>query len=122
MIRLAWAIPFLILAGCAAYIARALRGHRRLACLRRAVLIRWLIGWTLACIAAVYLWRTIRHPLRYARYLTARFLRPCPQCYPSRCPRRDPDGEQLDRDEMRAFIGLVEIYRHDATPAERSRM
>ena len=93
MTALAWAAPFLALAGCAAY---ALSG-RRAACLRRAIGIRALIGWTLACIAAVYAWRTVRHPARYARYLAARVIR--------RIPRRDPDGEPLDRDEMRAFIG-----------------
>ena len=106
MTALAWVAPFLALAGCAAY---ALSG-RRAACLRRAIGIRALIGWTLACIAAVYAWRTVRHPARYARYLAARVTR--------RIPRRDPDGEPLDRDEMRAFIGLVESWRQStAKPA-----
>ena len=108
MTALAWAAPFLALAGCAAY---ALSGHRA-ACLRRAIGIRALIGWTLACIAAVYAWRTVRHPARYARYLAARVTR--------RIPRRDPDGEPLDRDEMRAYIAAVESWRQSTAPA-RSR-
>ena len=36
-------------------------------------------------------------------------------------PARPDDGELLDRDEMRAFLGLVECWRHDTAPAERSR-
>jgi hypothetical protein len=101
-----------ITAGFGAYAASILAGHQRLACLRRAVAVRALIAATLASIAAVYAWRTIRHPLRYARYLAARAVR--------RIPRRDPDGEPLDRDEMRAFIAAVESWRHDAPP-ERTR-
>ena len=96
----------------AACAIRALRGHQRLACLRRTAVIHALIAQTLVAIAAVCAWRTVRHPLRYARYLAAR--------YAYRIPRRDPDGEPLDRDEMRAFIGLVECWRHDVS-AERSR-
>ena len=100
----------LILLGCAAY---ALPG-RRAACLRRAIGIHALIGWTLACIAAVYAWRRVRLLARYARYLAARARR--------RIPRRDPDGEPLDRDEMRAFIGLVESWRQSYGEAgERTR-
>ena len=77
MIRLAWAVPVLALAACA------------------------------ACA-----WRTVRHPLWYARYLAAR--------YAYRTPRRDPDGEPLGRDEMRAFLAIVEGWR-DSAPAQGSR-
>ena len=113
MIAAACALMTLVLIICAAYAIRVLRGHQRLACLRRTVSIHALIAWTLASIAAVYAWRTVRHPFRYARYLAARAGR--------RIPRRDPDGEPLDRDEMRAFTGIVECWRHDTAPAERSR-
>ena len=106
----AYAVP--VIAGCAALAWSILAGHERLACLRRSIGIHALIGWTLACITAVYAWRTVRHPLRYARYLAARATR--------RIPRRDPDGEPLDRDEMRAFIATVESWRQAAAP-ERTR-
>ena len=89
-----------------------LAGHKRLSCLRRSAGIHALIAWTLACIAAVYVWRTVRHPARYVRYLAVRATR--------RIPRRDPDGEPLDRDEMRAFIAAVESWRQTAAP-ERTR-
>ena len=108
----AWAVPVLALAACAAYAMRALRGHQRLACLRRTAGIHALIAQTLVAIAAVYAWRTVRHPLRYARYLAAR--------YAYRIPRRDPDGEPLDRDEMRAFLAIAEGWR-DSAASERSR-
>ena len=109
MTAAAYAACILVLLGCCAY---ALSGHERAACWRRTAGIHALIGWTLACIAAVYIWRTVRHPARYARYLLARATR--------RIPRRDPDGEPLDRDEMRAFIAAVESWRHTAAP-ERTR-
>ena len=112
MIAAAYALATLALIICAAYAIRVLPGHKP-GCLRRSLGIHALIAWTLACIAAVYIWRTVRHPARYARYLAARAAR--------RIPRRDPDGEPLDRGEMRAFIGLVECWRHDTAPAERSR-
>ena len=101
----------LILLGCGFYALSAGDGHQA-ACLRRAAGVHALTGWTLACIAAVYAWRTVRHPARYARYLAARVIR--------RIPRRDPDGEPLDRDEMRAFIATVESWRQAAAPV-RSR-
>jgi hypothetical protein len=101
-----------VLLGCCAYAISVLADHESLACLRHAIGVRALIGFTLASIAAVYAWRTVRHPLRYARYLLARATR--------RIPRRDPDGEPLDRDEMRAFIGAVESWRQTAAP-ERTR-
>lgn len=109
---IAYTVAVAILAICIAYGTRVLPGHQRLACLRRSAGIRALIAWTLACIAAVYAWRTVRHPARYARYLAARTVR--------RIPRRDPDGEPLDRDEMRAFIAVVQCWKHPAA-AERSR-
>jgi hypothetical protein len=108
----AYTVLVVVLAGCIAYAASILAGHGQIACLRRAVAVRVLIAATLASIAAVYAWRTIRHPLRYARYLAARAVR--------RIPRRDPDGEPLGQDEMRAFIAAVESWRHDAPP-ERTR-
>jgi hypothetical protein len=111
---LAWAAPFLILAGIAVYAYAVGAGHERLACLRRSAGIHALIGWTLACIAAVYAWRTVRHPLLYARYLAVRIIR--------RPGRRDPDGEPLDRDEMRAYIDAVRAWRLPAYDVpERSR-
>jgi hypothetical protein len=109
---LLWAAPFLVLGGAVAIAWSILAGHRRVACLRHAIGVRALIGWTLASIAAVYAWRTVRHPLRYVRYLLARAIR--------RIPRRDPDGEPLDRGEMRAFIAAVESWRQTAAP-ERTR-
>jgi hypothetical protein len=110
----AYAVVGLILAGCAVYAASILAGHERLACLDRTIGIHTLIIWTLACIAAVYVWRTIRHPLLYARDLAVRVIR--------RPERRDPDGEPLDRDEMRAYIDAVRAWRLPAAPEpERSR-
>jgi hypothetical protein len=108
----AYTVLAVVLAGCIAYALSVLADHGRLACLRHALAVRALIAWTLAAIAAVHTWRTIRHPLWYARYLAARATR--------RIPRRDPDGEPLDRDEMRAFIAVVETWRLDAL-AQRSR-
>ena len=66
----------------------------------RVVAIRALIAWTLLAILAVRVARGARHPLLQARCLRARAIR--------RIPRRDPDGEPLTRDEMRAFITVVQ--------------
>ena len=107
-----WATPFLILAGACAGAWCILAGHERAACLRRSIGIHALIACTGAAVAAVYIWRTVRHPLRYARYLAARVIR--------RIPRRDPDGEPLDRDEMRVFTGICRGWKNPAAP-ERSR-
>lgn len=112
MTAAAYAAVILVLLGCAAYALAVLPGHR-LACLRRTAGIHALIAWTLASIAAVYAWRTIRHPARYARYLAVRVIR--------RIPRRDPDGEPLDRAEMRAYIGLIRAWRHDPDPERTHR-
>jgi len=108
----AYAAVTVVLLGCCAYAISVLADHESLACLRRAIGVRALIGFTLASIAAVYAWRTVRHPLWYARYLAVRVIR--------RPERRDPDGEPLDRDEMRAFIATVESWRQTAAP-ERTR-
>ena len=80
--------------------------------LRRVIAVRALIAWTLLAILAVRLARTARHPLLQARCLRARVFR--------RIPRRDPDGEPLTRDEMRAFIAVVQCWKYPAPP-ERSR-
>jgi hypothetical protein len=116
MIALACAAPFIFLAGCGAYSAAVLRGHRpgpgRLACLRRALAIHALIVTTLTLTAAVRVLRSARHPLWHARYLAARAFR--------RIPRLDPDGERLGEDEEREFSTAVRSWRY-ARP-ERSRM
>ena len=111
MIAAAYTAVVLVLVICIACGARILPGRERLACLHRSVAIRVLIAWTLAAIAAVYVTRTVRHPLRYAGYLAARRRR---------IGRADPDGEPLDHDEMRAFIGVVQCWKYPAPP-ERSR-
>jgi hypothetical protein len=104
VIAAAYVLVVLVLVVC---VASVLAGHQRLACLRRTVGIHALIAATLAAIAAVYAWRTVRHPLRYAGYLAARVLR--------RIPARDPDGEPLGRDEMRAFIAVVQCWKQPAS-------
>jgi hypothetical protein len=115
MIALAWAAPFLFLAGCGAYSCAVLRGHRpgpgRLACLRRMLAVHALTVTILAVRAAILVLRTARHPLWHARYLPARAFR--------RIPRLDPDGERLGEDEEREFIVAVRSWKY-ARP-ERSR-
>lgn len=74
--------------------------------LRSAISIRALIAATLLAIAAVLIGRTLRHPARYARYLAARAVR--------RIPSADPDGEPLDADEARAFIGICRGWKQPA--------
>jgi hypothetical protein len=108
----AYAALALILAGCIAYAACVLGGRERLACLRCRTALRALVITTLLAIGTVLLVRSARHPLRYARYLTARAFR--------RIPRQDPDGEPLDRGEWHVFITVVEGWRHPAS-SERSR-
>jgi len=107
-----WAAPFLILGACTAYALSVLPGHRA-ACWRRAIGIHALIGWTLACIAAVYTWRTVRHPARYVRYLAVRAVR--------RIPRLGTDGEPLDRGEMREYISICRGLKDTAPEPERTR-
>lgn len=77
--------------------------------LRSVIAVCALIAATFLAIAAGRAGRILRHPARYARYLAARTVR--------RVPRRDPDGEPLDRDEMRAFLGIVECWKYPA-PAQ----
>jgi hypothetical protein len=103
----AYAVVAVILAGCGAYAASFLAGHQRLACLRRALAIHALIGWTLLLILAVQAARPLLHPVRHAGYLRARAFR--------RIPGRDPDGEPLERDEMRAFIAVVQCWKQPAS-------
>jgi hypothetical protein len=109
----AYAVLGMVLAGCGAYALSVLPGHQP-GCLRRTIGIHALIGWTLACIAAVYAWRIVRHPVWHAQYLAVRVIR--------RHPRRYPDGEPLDPDEMCAHVGITWSWRQPAVPEpERTR-
>jgi hypothetical protein len=110
-----WAAPVLILAGCAAYAARVLRGHAggrgRLGCLRRTVgtrILKTLLRAAIRAAPCLSRIRAARHHLTRRRY--ARRMR-------GPLPGRD-QGIWYDR---RRWLEVQDAWGEPAARTERSR-
>lgn len=110
----AYAAACLILAGCCAYAWSVLGGHERPGCLRRAISVR--ATRVLLTIAIGVLTAVLRVTGAVSGAgVRVRWAWRC-RGHPAVTSERDP----LDRDDMRAFLGLVAAWRQPAAP-ERSR-
>ena len=105
---LAYAAMILVLAGCCFCWYSVQAGHERLACLRRTAAFRATRA-ALTVLIAVLSVSAVRGAVVRAWW-----------AWLCRKPPARREGK-LNRADYLTFIGLVEMFRHDMTPAERSR-